>query len=348
MRIPLSRKLFKVGERLKARFVPGAIILLYHRVTELVPDPQLLAVRPRHFEEHLEILRREFHPMGLGAFLHALIAGKVPNRTVIVTMDDGYADILHEAKPLLERFDVPATVFVTAGYVGSRREFWWDDLEKALFHPATLPERLCLRIDGERLEYNLGNSARYDRDRFGQDLRWHVELDADPSERHGIYRSLVRLLRPLADSARRNVVDQILSWAGASIEARSTHRALRADELLRLVNGGLIAVGAHSVTHPVLAMLSEEEQRTEIVECKRMLENTLGSQVSDFAYPFGSPADFTHETAALVQQAGFSSGCANYPGIVWNARNRFQWPRMLVRDWDGEEFGRRLRGWCGG
>ncbi|HEU4345175.1 MAG TPA: polysaccharide deacetylase family protein [Candidatus Binatia bacterium] len=332
---------------MKATFVPGAIILLYHRVTKLAFDPQLLSVRPPHFEEHLEILRREFHPMGLGAFLRALVAGKVPERTVVVTMDDGYADMLHEAKPLLERFDLPATVFVTAGYVGSRREFWWDDLEKAFFCPEMLPERLCLSINGDRLEYHLGNSAQYGRDRFDQDLRWHVEMDADPSERHAIYRSLVRLLRPLADSVRRNVLDQLLSWADADIEARSTHRALHADELLCLVSGELIDVGAHTVTHPVLATLSEREQRIEIEESKRMLENMLGSQVSHFAYPFGSPADFTHKTGALVQEAGFSSGCANYPGIVWNARNRFQWPRMLVRDWDGEEFGRRLREWCG-
>jgi peptidoglycan/xylan/chitin deacetylase (PgdA/CDA1 family) len=328
---------------LKARFVPGAIILLYHRVTELAPDPQLLSVRPRHFQEHLDVLRREFHPIGLGAFLDALIAGNVPKRAVVVTMDDGYADILHEAKPLLERFDIPATVFVTAGYVGSRSEFWWDELERVLLHPGTLPERLGLSIAGKNFQFELGRSAHYGRDRAEQCLRWHIEIGEHPSERHAAYASLVRLLRPLPTRTRRDALEQILSWAQTGSEGRATHRALAADELSRLVEGGLVKAGAHTVTHPVLALLPEQEQKTEIEESRRILEEITGSEVRHFAYPFGSPGDFTRKTAALVQTAGFLTGCANYPGMVWNDRNRYRWPRILVREWDGEEFSRRLR-----
>ncbi len=348
MNSSLRPKFRQIAERWKARVVPGALILVYHRVAELTSDPQLLAVKSRHFAEQLEVLKREYCPMSLGAFHNAAMARKVPKRSVVVTIDDGYADSLHAAKPLLERFDLPATVFVATGSVGSWREFWWDDLERILFRTELLPEELCLCVGAATWRFNLGSAAHYGRDQFERDLQWHVEMESDPSERHVVYRALLRQLRPLPHQERRRLLDQIVSWAQAASEGRSTHRALQADELVALGKGGLIDIGAHTVTHPLLAALPIEEQRKEIAESKRNLEEVTGVKVSHFAYPFGGRGDFTEETQAMVEAAGFSNGCANYPGIVWSGRNRYRWPRNLVRDWNGDEFSRRLMEWSGG
>ena len=67
----------------------------------------------------------------------------------MITFDDGYADVLHHAKPLLERHSVPATVFVATGAIGQRREFWWDELGGLFLQPGTLPEELELTVDEE-------------------------------------------------------------------------------------------------------------------------------------------------------------------------------------------------------
>jgi peptidoglycan/xylan/chitin deacetylase (PgdA/CDA1 family) len=348
MKFWLAQKLLRLGDRLKARFIPGAIILLYHRVTDLRLDPQLLAVAPHHFEQHLEILRREYQPMSLGAFVDALHNKRFPKRTVIVTMDDGYADNLYEAKPLLEQFNVPATVFVTVGSIGSRREFWWDELERVFLHSYNLPDALSLRIDGVERQYNLGHTASYGSDRLKRYAHWNVESSDDPTERHAVYRSLIGLLRGLSAATRHDLLERILVWARADREGRPTHRTLTAEELLCLVDGGLVKVGAHGVSHSALALLSQEEQKAEILGSKIRLEGILGSKVDQFAYPFGSRNDYTQETTALVQDVGFMSACANYPGLVWSSRNRYEWPRILVRDWDGEEFSQRLRRWSSG
>ena len=69
----------------------------------------------------------------------AVSGGDVPSAGVVVTFDDGYADNFHNAKPLLERYEIPATVFVTTGYLQDQREFWWDELERILLQPGTLP-----------------------------------------------------------------------------------------------------------------------------------------------------------------------------------------------------------------
>src|SRR5215831_16190313 len=113
------------------------VILLYHRVAAIDSDPWSLCITPERFSEHLEVLR-ECMPITLEqADLSGRYGAKRPR--VVVTFDDGYADNLYAAKPLLERFDIPATVFVVTGYVGQDREFWWDELEKIIFGSETLP-----------------------------------------------------------------------------------------------------------------------------------------------------------------------------------------------------------------
>ena len=130
--IPPSHYARAAISRVAGRVLSGGVVLLYHRVFEPERDPQLLAVRPRHFEEHMALVRERFRPMALGELVEGARRRRVPERAVAVTFDDGYADNLHQAKPVLERSDVPATVFVATGYTGTGREFWWDELDRLL------------------------------------------------------------------------------------------------------------------------------------------------------------------------------------------------------------------------
>ncbi len=99
------------------------VILRYHRVADLESDPHGLAVAPGFFAEHLEVLRGRYHPLALRALVGALRSGSLPPHAVVLTFDDGYADNLDVARPQLERQDIPATVFITTGYVDGGPEF---------------------------------------------------------------------------------------------------------------------------------------------------------------------------------------------------------------------------------
>lgn len=323
---------------------PKAIILLYHRVAEVSADPQLLCVSPQHFAEHLEVLRRDYHPLSLRSLRRRLALNLWPSRSVVITFDDGYADNLHHARPLLEAADIPATVFVVAGQVDSQQEFWWDELERVLLSTPQLPAQLTLTIEGR--------VYRWDLQRSNGDVRpssnWHVLMTSNPTPRQAAYRELAALLRGMESEARRQVLEQLVAWAGLDANGRPDYRALTGDEVRVLVQDGLVEIGAHTVSHPVLSALPIEAQGAEIANSKWRLEGILGRPVTSFSYPFGGQGDYTTDTVKLVRDAGFDCACSNFPGLVRFDSDPYQLPRFLVRDWDGEEFARRLEGWFAG
>jgi peptidoglycan/xylan/chitin deacetylase (PgdA/CDA1 family) len=111
---------------------PGALILLYHRVTHLTPDRWSIAVTPEHFADHMEQVRRRTRAVPLTGLAAALAAPNAARPVVVVTFDDGYADNLHEALPVLKQHDVPVTLFVSTRAITTGREFWWDELARML------------------------------------------------------------------------------------------------------------------------------------------------------------------------------------------------------------------------
>lgn len=105
------------------------LVLVYHRIAFLPSDPWGLAVSPETFDAQLRLLRRFFRPLSLHALLDAVQRGR-GHGCVAITFDDGYADNYLSALPLLEKYGVPATFFVTSDPVENGREFWWDELER--------------------------------------------------------------------------------------------------------------------------------------------------------------------------------------------------------------------------
>lgn len=127
MRMPGNIRVTQTLRRLRSHLRDGVAILGYHRL-HAAPDPLYLSVDPRRFEQHLQAIARIGTPLALRDVASALAMGHVPRRAVVLTFDDGYADNLHVALPLLERYGMPATIFVTTGNYGG--EFWWDRLAR--------------------------------------------------------------------------------------------------------------------------------------------------------------------------------------------------------------------------
>jgi peptidoglycan/xylan/chitin deacetylase (PgdA/CDA1 family) len=341
MRFPGLNRTRRFARRLRNRCYPGGLVLLYHRVTALRSDPQLLCVSPERFAEHMEILRHSWRPLSLADLVEATGERRLPARSVAVTFDDGYADNLHEARPALARSGVPATVFVVGAAVGSDREFYWDEVERLLLLPPRVPPVLRLNMpDGPRA-WELGEGALrpIDDEKW---RTWDVLAAHDPSSRHGIYRDLCRELMGSSADAREVVLEQLRCWSGEAPQGRPSHRTLREDELVTLADGGLVEIGAHTMHHPRLAELTPEQQSEEIRGGRNRLESILGRPPRGFSYPYGGRADYNRDSIRLVRDAGFAFACSNFGGPVANREDVFQVRRVIVRDWNGEEFKARM------
>jgi peptidoglycan/xylan/chitin deacetylase (PgdA/CDA1 family) len=333
------------------------VILCYHRVAELDSDPQQLAVTRRHFSEQLKAVRELADVVSLSTLVRDLTSGTATSRRVVVTFDDGYADNLLHAKPILEQQDISATVFVTSGYVGGGREFWWDELERILLEPGALPPSLELTVAGTTRSWELGEETGYSPATLRRHPSWSVADRNDPTARHRVYRSLLRLLRPLSHEEQQGALERLREWSG-SHEARPSHRTLTGEELAELGRDGLVDLGAHTVTHPVLAELPKARQQEEIAGSKTQVGDLAEIEVRHFAYPYGGSSrirrllsprapsrrpDFTAATVALVRDSGFSAACSTASGTVDRGTNALTLPRLLVRDWDGDGIARRVR-----
>lgn len=319
----------------------AGLILLYHRVTDLSSDPWQLCVSPSNFEQQMQVLREACSPVALHE-LSSLLGGKrSPRSPVVVTFDDGYADNLNQAMPKLKQFEIPATFFLTTGWLSWQREFWWDELDRLLLQPGRLPEIMRLTIDEKSDVCCLGEAANYTAEDADHHHRW-CTLEQPPTLRHYTYYEVWKRLYPLPSQKRQSVLDEIVEWADAEVVERPTHRRLSKEEAIALSRNRLVEIGAHTVNHPVLPTLSPAAQKREVELSKTALEELLDRAVTSFAYPHG---DYSEETIGLVQQAGFSRACTSRPDLVLQQHDPFQLPRFHVGDWDGDEFAKRISTW---
>lgn len=307
----------------------GAVVLVYHRIGPSGSDPLGLNVTPEHLAEHVGVLGSgRYQPVPLTQLAHALHQDAVPPDAIAVTFDDGYSGVLTEAKPLLEKNGVPATAFVPSGLVGDGREFWWEELDDLI--PGSTNGRPSPRrgiVRATRL------TARVLRRRENRTRR---------------YREHFLRLRVLEPAERRAALDELAADLPARRSPRPTSLPLSSGELRALAAGDLVAVGAHTVTHPVLESLSPSAQEQEIAGSKAELEQMLDRPVRSFAYPYGGPTEYGGPAVTAVRRAGFDLACANVPGLVRPGTDVFQIPRFIVPDWDGDTFGRALEHWVSG
>ncbi len=312
-----SFSLNRVFRRITVPFRSRVVILLYHRVFETITDPWELCVSPGRFAEHLEVLSENYQVMRLSELVRDLKAAQLPKRAVVLTFDDGYADNLWNAKPLFEKYEVPATVFVTSGSLDSPDDFWWDDLERVMLQPENLPKRLKLCIQGQPYAWPTTNI----------------------NEREFAYMAIHQLLQPLGDSERDPVINEMFVWADAAPMDRSDYRPLTTDELIELAQSEFIDIGAHTITHPFLSVMTEADQNDEIAGSRNRLIEIIGCCVDTFSYPYGN---LTSDTVNIVEAAGFKGALTIDKKTVEVGANPFQLGRVGVGDWTGKIFRQRL------
>lgn len=309
----------RILHRVKRQFSPAAVILMYHRIADVPNDPRGTAVTPENFSQHLEYVGRTCHPMRLVDLVEALRAHSLPRRAVAVTFDDGYASVFEGAYPLLASAQIPATAFITTGWIDQPHEFWWDALDRVLLSE-DVPDDLHLSVRGQSYKWTTGSREQ--------------RLEAHDAIR--------QMARAATEEERNTLLASLYAWAGVDRTPPVGSRAMTRAELLHLAQDGLVELGAHTVTHRVLATLPAEDQRAEILESRSRLEAIINHPVLAFAYPYGQTEHFTDETVRIVQNSGFQVACTAVQGLVEPGNDLFWLCRCEIQNWDMAAFRKHL------
>jgi peptidoglycan/xylan/chitin deacetylase (PgdA/CDA1 family) len=191
------------------------------------------------------------------------------------TFDDGYADNLTHALPVMEKFEAPFTVYVTTGMVTRDIDAWWFGLAALIrsHESIELPE-----------------------------LKWQFQCPDAVSKQH-TFRTIESAIH--ADFAVLPHVRSAIEESKISCSALVDEEALTEQQLQRLASHPLVTIGGHTTTHRNLAQQSAPVAKWEMAENRKFLQDTTDTQVDHFAYPFGHLRACGEREAEISRSVGF-------------------------------------------
>jgi len=317
---------------------PKAIVLMYHRVCNLETDPWQLAVSPNNFETQIKELKKNFNVLPLSDLVEQFSIGKIEPNSVYITFDDAYRDNYLNAKPMLEKYNCPATFFIPTHFVGKQQLFWWDELEIIFLHSITLPTNLTLTIDENSYTFHFGDEQLTEEVRLKQQS-W-IWPNPTLANRCKIYLELYELLKPLAYSELFEIMDFVRKWADFTPSYWSENYPMNNEELENLANNELFSLGIHTMTHPALACHSAEIQSSEIAGSKDYLIGKGYPQINAIAYPYGN---YNNETLSIVAQNSIPLGFTTLGEVITQHSSPLHLGRFQVTNCSGTVLMEKLR-----
>lgn len=288
-------------------------IVMFHRV-HAQPDAlfpgEIDAVA---FRTRLAWLRTWFNVLPLEDAVAALSRGTLPARALAITFDDGYADNVDVALPILRELGMPATFFIATGFLDGGR--MWND---------TVIEGLR-RAPGPMLDLtSIGDGV--------------VDLTTLASRRTAIDKAL-RALKYLPPDTREARVRALLHAVGADLPR---NLMMSGADVRRLSAAGM-SVGAHTVHHPILASVDAAAARDEIAHSRETLEALLRRPVTLFAYPNGKPnRDYRARDVEIARTLGFTAAFSTAHGVASRRDPLHELPRFTPWDRTPARWGARL------
>lgn len=248
-----------------------------------------IAVTVSEFERQMRELHRHWTPVSTAQIRAAVFEGvPLPDRAVHVSFDDGYRNNLVQAAPILAKYEIPATVFITTELIGTRELIW----------PLELHERLVVWP-------NL--RLRYSETAPPLPIMASETTLPDTVERSQFALEIVQAAKRLTATERSELMTVLRNETEIDLTTpwkKELYELLDWDEVRKLRDLG-IDIGAHTQTHPNLALLDAGELDRELRGCKEQIDRELADPCDTLAYPFGSGYDYSDRVVAAAQAVGF-------------------------------------------
>ncbi|HEU0046386.1 MAG TPA: polysaccharide deacetylase family protein [Nitrososphaera sp.] len=284
------------------RRLPNFQILTFHRLTRQ-RDPFFPGLPVEVFARQVEFLAGNYTLVDLAELIRQLERGKsIPKNAVVLTFDDGYRDNYELAFPVLRRYQIPATIFLTTAFVSEQDILWNDKVCFALKH--TKCTEMTVNCDGER----------------------HFWLHTI-EQRLAAAKEMLWYLFHIAHTHKLAFIDQLLTQLDIHDFGELWESMLTWGQIRHMKQNG-VNFGAHTVTHPVLSRLPLEQAREEVQRSKRDIEREIDGPVDLFAYPVGRPLDFNEDLKTLVRELGFKAAVTTVFGTNTAETDRYALHRV--------------------
>ncbi|PKO89914.1 MAG: carbohydrate esterase family protein [Betaproteobacteria bacterium HGW-Betaproteobacteria-10] len=288
-------------------------ILIFHRVLPsldpIFPDEPDAA----RFDEMMGWMKSWFNVLPLDAAVSSLKAGTLPQRAAAITFDDGYADNYTVALPILKKHNLSASFFIATGFLNGG--WMWNDMVIESIRATPYHE-----IDLAFLQ-------------LGRQI-----LDS-PENRRQTIEKIIGKIKYLPVPERLAITEQLADLVGVTPPA---DLMMTSQQLIELHHAGM-QIGAHTVSHPILAKLSESKAVDEIAGSRDFLTTLLKERIRLFAYPNGRPGtDYLPEQTRLVSLLGFDAAVSTTYGAAKSTSDLYQLPRFTPWDRTKLRFAARL------
>ncbi len=288
------------GERLRRVRTPKYLVLGYHSVG-IDGVPLHCRLSKQVFADQMRYIKRNYRVISLRQMVEELQDPVAQGQSVVVTFDDGYLGTYTQAFPVLKEYAIPVTVYLIAGSIESGEVPWYDRIFLRL---QRAPSEVTVALDTDRT-FRL------------TDLASRVNAGV----------TTVSYLRTVSDERRRQWCESFEKAIPLPAEALRGSM-MSWDEVREMLRAG-ISFGCHTMTHPVLSRITPDDVQREVAESKGLIEERLGVQVDDFAFPFGKPADCGAIGAKFLSQSGLRTAMTANTGVNEPGADRFRLRRMV-------------------
>lgn len=285
----------------------GYAILMYHRLVqdnmwekEIDPD---LSVKLSDLENQMEYISKNHSVISLSEMVNRIKNKKIPNRLYFsVTFDDGYRDNYLLGKSVLEKHNIKATIFITAGFVGNTTLPYWDKLKLFANEQS---QKIKIKSSTGSMDYDLSNISGK-RNFFKHGSKLILNNLPEGSE------LLNNINQFISD---KNINNIFFDWF-------TINKAIKSE---------CFEIGCHTMTHPRLDFINNDNIYEEIYGSKELMQTRLEVPIELFSFPFGGGNNKPNaKIMYAIKNAGYKCSLMNDIGINTHNHDLFSLKRISV------------------
>jgi peptidoglycan/xylan/chitin deacetylase (PgdA/CDA1 family) len=221
---------------------------------------------------------------------------KIRQKFICLTFDDGYRDNLIHGMPILEKYAVPATIYVTNCFPNGKGIIWWYIFESY----AKTAKELTINSSIGRFAFSWENSE----------------------QAHAQFNSISEAIKSIPAAELEAALIEAFGYTASEFEEMCLSVSLSWDEIVTLSKHPLITIGAHTMQHVSVKQQNYEVVKVEMSASKKELEQYIGKEVKHFAYPFGGTFDVSSKDLEIAQSIGFKTSTLNQAGNIFRSNHK--------------------------